>query len=420
MCRWLLPADKSLDDTEKLRYDQIGNQTAQWQNLPAPKQGPAVSTTRTKKKKTVPLPDGRVVYFLMDLETTGSKRNWDRGIEYCVIAHDVNASLLGTFVRRVNNDEVRVKPSAYAVHGISGYDLKNEPPFSVVGVELNKFFTAHLQDYDAGVLVAHNGSTDFQFLCCDMQRAGLVVPSKLSHTICTLQTIKRFSSLAYRKAKPEEWTVLTAKGNTSMSIDACDTFVLSNKRSPPGNFERDYGRHHEAFADVKGVATILFDHQELGDQGLWYKIFKSKFDVCVPLAEISEAMTIKMASPVVQIEPLPSGWVCDDDGGCKTSGDALPEDVMPTPEPHFVTGSQRGEGDASPILIHHLKDHVQYSERHWQVDPPDLMFASFIFFFQSRCWPVSHGGLPARLQNWWSKPQFWLMVKQKKSQSTQL
>ena len=83
-----------------------------------------------------------MIYFLIDLETTGSKRNWDRGIEYCVMAHDANGRNLGTFLRRVNNAEVRIKPSAYAVHGISSYDLRGESPFEVVGAELNEFFTS--------------------------------------------------------------------------------------------------------------------------------------------------------------------------------------------------------------------------------------------------------------------------------------
>ena len=167
------------------------------------------------------------------------------------------------FVSRVNNGGVRIKPAAHAVHGITYSDLKNAPDFSVVGRRLNSFFEKLLNEFDAGVLVAHNGATDFQFLCCDYIRAGLQLPAKLTHQLCTLQCMRRFSSLAYRKATPDQWTLLTKKGKPSMGVKPCANFVLS-KRSPPENFESACGNHHEAQADVKGNAVILFDHRELG------------------------------------------------------------------------------------------------------------------------------------------------------------
>ena len=102
----------------------------------------------------------------MDCETTGSKRNWDRGIEYCIMTHDEKGSLIDCFTQRVNNDGVRIKPSAYAVHGISYSDLVDECKFPEVGRRMNNFFDRNLRGFDSGVLVAHNGATDFQFLCC--------------------------------------------------------------------------------------------------------------------------------------------------------------------------------------------------------------------------------------------------------------
>ena len=137
----------------------------------------------------VQLPDGRLVFFLIDCETTGSKRNWDRGISYVVFAYKKDGTLLGTFDRHVNNGHVAIKAQARAVHGISAEDLKDAPPFVVVGREMIAFFNEHLENFDAGVLVAHNGATDFQFLSCDFIRAGLKFPAKLTHTICTLQVI---------------------------------------------------------------------------------------------------------------------------------------------------------------------------------------------------------------------------------------
>ena len=97
-------------------------------------------------------------------------------------------------------------------------------------------------------------------VCCEYLSVGIVLPDKISHIICTLQTLCRFKSLAYHKGPLDEWTVLTDKGNHSLSIDACTTFVLS-KQDPPTTFESFYDRHHEAMSDVKGVSVILFDYK---------------------------------------------------------------------------------------------------------------------------------------------------------------
>lgn len=129
------------------------------------------------------------MFFLIDCETTGSKRNWDRGISYVIFAYDKHGKLLGMFEQQVNNGHIPIKERAFAVHGISAADLADAPPFERVGRDMNVFFDTHLGGHDAGVLVAHNGATDFQFLSCDYIRAGLKLPAKITHTICTLQVI---------------------------------------------------------------------------------------------------------------------------------------------------------------------------------------------------------------------------------------
>ena len=331
------------------------------------------------------LPAGNNAYFLIDCETTGSKRNWDRGIEYCIIAYDCNGTLLDHFVSRVNNGGVRIKPSAYAVHGISYQDLKDAPTFKEVGLRMNRFLERVLQGFDNGVFVAHNGSTDFQFLSCDYIRAGLAIPSKIKHTICTLQCLRRFSGLAYRKATPDQWTTLTAKGNPSMCVPACANFVLA-KRTPPAKFEMVCGRHHDPVADVKGVGVMFFDYKELGTKGLWYKIFKTKAKVCQLLVTTWAEMEIKMQSPVVKLEPLPRDWIGTDDAnggqtGCDASAHTLPAGVTPTPEPNFNCQYQRGEGQPSVQLYNHLRDTGHMPRRRWEGNTTELLVALFFFFF---------------------------------------
>ena len=161
------------------------------------------------------------------------------------MAYDRTGKLLDTFASLVSNDGVRIKPAAYNVHKIGYNDLKDAPSFREVGEKMNVFFSGVLRKYDAGVLIAHNGVTDFQFLSCDYQRAGLVFPAKLQHTICTLQCLRRFSGLTYRKVKPEEWSELTKAGKLSMDITSCATFTLQ-KRNPPTTFaEADITRYTE-------------------------------------------------------------------------------------------------------------------------------------------------------------------------------
>ena len=383
--RWIVPANKKLDDIARKEYDKVGSVPAQWHASVKPK----ANEKKTKGKKNtkrkpdfVPLPAGRSAFFLIDCETTGSKRNWDRGIEYCVIAYDKSGKLLDRFCSRVSNEGVRVKPSAYAVHGISYRDLKDAPSFSIVGRRMNEFFERVLQNFDAGVLVAHNGSTDFQFLSCDYIRAGLTLPTKITHTLCTLQSIRRFSGLAYRKAPADQWTVLTAKGNPSMSVNACATFVLA-KRTPAGSFEKDCGKHHEAEADVKGVAVILFDKRELGKMGLWSKIFVEKKNVCTLLQCTWDDMQKKMQSPVIKLEPLPKDWIGNpvNDLTCESTCDTLPDGVEPTHEPPFRPRHQRGEGQPSTVLHDHLRQSGHHKRHKWQGTARQLMFTLFLFFF---------------------------------------
>ena len=94
-------------------------------SVPKAASSQTVSKTDTKKKiNYVSLPAGKNCFFLLDCETTGSKRNWDRGIEYCVMAYDKLGNLLDMFESRVSNDGVRIKQAAYVVHGISYNDLR--------------------------------------------------------------------------------------------------------------------------------------------------------------------------------------------------------------------------------------------------------------------------------------------------------
>ena len=47
-------------------------------------------------------------YFLFDVETTGSKRNWDRIIFMSFLHYNEDGELLGSFSRKVNPGKVQI------------------------------------------------------------------------------------------------------------------------------------------------------------------------------------------------------------------------------------------------------------------------------------------------------------------------
>ena len=152
--------------------------------------------------------------------------------------------------------------------------LVNKPQFSAVATQLQQWFDEQLQGRE-GVLVSHNSAVDVQFLLCEHLRAKMPLHPQIKSCLCTMATIKRFSSIKYRKVAPADWTVLTKKGMPSMGVKPCATYALS-KRQPPEDFEHACGNHHDADADTRAVAVILFDQVQFPRTGLHQCVFKSK------------------------------------------------------------------------------------------------------------------------------------------------
>ena len=82
-----------------------------------------------------------------------------------------------------------------------------------------------------------------------------------------------------------------------------------SKRNPPEEFAVACGEHHDAEADTKAVAVILFDEAVFGTNGLYHCVFKSTKKCFQPIAEIWDAMEIKMKEPVVSFAQPPPGWI---------------------------------------------------------------------------------------------------------------
>ena len=129
--------------------------------------------------------------------------------------------------------------------------------------------------HSAGVLVSHNTATDVQFLLVEYLRAKKRLPAKINLCLDTYKTLIRFSSVLHRKTPVEEWKRacvlcenkgLTKKGKLSMGVKSCATYALS-KRTPPEAFSEACGDHHDAEADTRAVAVILFDRDQF-EKGL--------------------------------------------------------------------------------------------------------------------------------------------------------
>ena len=188
--------------------------------------------------------------------------------------------------------------------------LRGEPHFPAVATMLNSWFLQMLNGKKVDVLVSHNTPVDVQFLVCEYMRDRKKIPEDITLVLDTCATLKRFSSVAYRKVAPADWhpDYLTKKGKPSMGVKPCAIHAL-HKLSPPQEFSEVCGEHHDAEADTKAVAVILFDEEQFKSQSLYHCIFKSGKKCCQPIQEVVDAMELKMEEPVLEFETLPSGWV---------------------------------------------------------------------------------------------------------------
>ena len=168
----------------------------------------------------------------------------------------------------------------------------------------------------------------------------------------TMATLKRFSTLVYRKVPADEWPELTKTGKPSMGIKPCATYTLS-KRNPPEKFEEACGEHHDCLCDTRSVHVVVFDQKEFPTNGLHHCVFKSNKKCFFPLSEVWDAMLIKMQEPVLKFWLPPPGWVSapakNDDDPLSTSSYELPAGVSEVRQQTFCPpASQRGEGKPTP------------------------------------------------------------------------
>jgi len=262
------------------------------------------------REKFVALPkvEGKVVYYVFDIETTGMSKTADRIIELSAIAVNARGDVYGKeFSKRIGTT-VPINPRAQAVHGISAEDLETELDFSVVGVEFVTWMESFLGDGDVGVLVAHNGdSCDFQFLCAEMWRWGVTMPKDVRYTLDTLSVVREYKDIPYcpnavEKLGVEEWPERTATGLPRLTCSAIVNVLLKDPKRialrgrkihlglGEGTFDTVCGVAHSALADAVGCAVVMFDKRGMEPKlakGRVYGEVRSHWDKVV--GKMSEA-----------------------------------------------------------------------------------------------------------------------------------
>ena len=328
-----------------------------------------------------PQDHGKRVYFVLDVEITGSQRILDCIIELALVAVGEAAgnlllgTILGAFNERINNCGKNITKKAYETHGISEQDLRGLPAFKTVGKKMIAWMQSQLGASDVGILVCHNGSLNFQFLGVELARSSLLLPNQVQHCLCTLDCTRRCSS--YAGADRSKWPEFTEKGNLSLKIKTIVNLLLEHgpsrimlQGSIQGHqvswgageqcFETVCGRHHAALADAIGCAIILFDKN-----GFMAK--KDTDPLCKPFAPILEKMEKKMKNPI-EHEEVHEPWYeykNSEIGDCEEQSEIThdpPENQPPGPSAF-------------------LKKHINFQENQNSQDIVSLMTNIFFFFF---------------------------------------
>mmetsp|Transcript_15762 Transcript_15762/g.31770 ORF Transcript_15762/g.31770 Transcript_15762/m.31770 type:complete len:820 (+) Transcript_15762:415-2874(+) len=327
-----LSADECGDDDESNADDDDDTESDAVADT-AEKLAEAVSSPPKKKAKTqrwydVDVPDGgKLVFYAIDVETTGSSRQKHGIVKLSVIAVSSEGDILDTFERLVHQPGPFTRQSV-KIHKIREKDVAGKPGFDVIGAQLNTWMEGFLDAADVGSLVAHNGNTcDYQFLCCEYQRHGLKFDERIKHTIDTKVLMQRYvSHLGFHGLGDDEWTHRTKKGNVSYTCSGIVDYLLSkphrielsgdvngeafNAGDGSLRFADVCGEAHDPFADAMGAAIILFD-----------KLGIRKWSAeCKPgpmyelLSDHWSKMEKKMQEPLITHEKVSAPWTEFKDG----------------------------------------------------------------------------------------------------------
>lgn len=166
----------------------------------------------------------------LDSETTGlDPDKGHRLIEVCVAIYSMDESVIRPRTWRIN-PEREVDPDAQATHGIATADLRSEPRFADVAVEIGGRIAS------ADIVIAHNIEFDHKFLVAEFAQAKVGLPVRPLY--CT--------------AKNGRWA--TFDGKTPSLKELC--FALG--------IEYDEAKAHAAEYDVDRLAACFLSGLDRG------------------------------------------------------------------------------------------------------------------------------------------------------------
>ena len=127
-------------------------------------------------------------FCIIDIETTGFSKTYDRIIEVAVLRIDSAGNLLRSYESLVNpNRDV----GATHIHGLTASSLSKAPEFNDIAYSI-------VDILNNSIIVAHNKNFDLGFLNSEFERANINIPEL--NGICTLQLSKYlFPELPSRK-----------------------------------------------------------------------------------------------------------------------------------------------------------------------------------------------------------------------------
>ncbi len=153
----------------------------------------------------------RIIYSIIDIETTGGKFNEERITEIAIFKIDDKGNTIK--YHKLINPQKKIQPFVKKLTGISNEMLIDKPIFSDLAVEIDEFTKG-------SIFVAHNASFDYRVLKKEFDRINKKFKRK---TLCTIELSK--------KVFPDKKSYSLGKLVSSLGID------IKNRHRADGDAE---------------------------------------------------------------------------------------------------------------------------------------------------------------------------------------
>ena len=153
----------------------------------------------------------KIIYSIIDIETTGGKFNEERITEIAIFKIDDKGNNFK--YHKLINPQKKIQPFVKKLTGISNEMLTDKPIFSDLAVEIDEFTKG-------SIFVAHNASFDYRVLKKEFDRINKKFKRK---TLCTIELSK--------KVFPDKKSYSLGKLVSSLGID------IKNRHRADGDAE---------------------------------------------------------------------------------------------------------------------------------------------------------------------------------------